>query len=244
MKKSLLIIFIISTVLCYGQTNKYNDWFDFNLKGSPKIIKEVSVFSLTDFLNPVLVSFLNSSVKSLFFIDEYYFDSLGVITTEFHKSISDTTSKWQVNRKKTIINYKDSIIKISYIPNCKDLVESCREKKKLVENEFVYCKITDCSIDTVIYERDKNNMIIKIYDHFIGTDFQIISVIENELNENGDIKLQKRISKNWGVMSDKPSIRKTITTYKYIYDSYNNWILKLSIIDKEINMVTQREIKY
>jgi len=230
------------TALCQGQKNSYNDWFDMNLKGNPKSVKEISIFPLDDFTNPKLNIYLNSTVNQMLFIDEFYFDSLGIISKEFHKDILDTIGRWIDYKTKKIIQYKDSIIVIGFFPNGQ---EAWREKRYLEKNEFLRSKIHDFpNIDTTMLERDKNNRVVKSHYHLIGTDSETLIIIDNEFNEKGDIILQKSFNKRFGIMYDTPSVSETVTTFSYIYDSFNNWICKISMRDNNINMITQREIKY
>jgi hypothetical protein len=242
--KTLLTIFIgIMTILCQGQNNSYNDWFDMNLKEKPKLVKEISIFPLDDFSNPELKIYLNSTINQMLFIDEFHFDSLGLILKEFHKDILDTIGHWiDYKTEKKVIQYKDSIILIGFFPNGQ---EAWKEKRYLEKNEFLSSRIRDFpNIDTTLFERDKNNRVIKSYYHLIGTDSQAIILIDNKFDDNGDLILQKSLEKRFGIMYRTPSINETVTAFSYIYDSFNNWIFKISMRDNKINMITQREIKY
>ena len=243
MKTIFTILFVIMTVLCHGQKNNYNDWFDMNLKVKPVSIKEVSIFSLTDFLKPNLKMYLNSTLNQMFFVDEFHFDSNGLISKEYHKNILDTTGRWQDYKTRRLTQYKDSILVTDFYKNSRE--KSLNEKRYLDEKGFLRRMIrTIPETDTIINERDQNNRIIKSYTSIQGTDTFSIIKIENEYNENGDIKIEKRWTRRSGPMYNKPSIEEVKTFFNYIYDSFNNWIVKVSIIHNEVSIITQRSIKY
>ena len=138
MKTIFSTFFVIFSVFCLGQKNSYNDWFDKNLKGKPKTITEVSIFPLTDFTNSSLKLYLDSKVNQMLFIDEFHFDSLGLISKEFHKGIFDTVGLWTDYKTIKTTHFKDSIIMIGHFPNGQ---ESWKEKRYLDKNGFLLCKI-------------------------------------------------------------------------------------------------------
>ncbi len=243
MKKLFTLLLLVISVLCQGQINHYNDLFDLNLKEKPKSIKVISIFPLNDFTNPRNKIYLNSTVNEMLTIDEFHFDSKGLISKEYHKSIIDTSGRWINSKTKKMIDYKDSIIVVGLFQNGQ---EAWKEKRYLNKSEFLICKIYDFpNIDTLKIERDKNNRIIKSYRHNIGPDSQTIVKLTNKYNSNGDILIQISYIKHFGfVYGNSPSIREEVTDFKYIYDNKNNWIIRTAINDNKISEITQREILY
>ena len=238
MKHLLTIIFVITNLVCFGQ-NKYNDWFDLNLKGKPKSVKEVSLTSLTDFLTFELNASLNSNLD----IDEYYFDTLGLISKKFSKDCYETTGYWLDYSKIDILNFQDSIILIDSVS---DRHEEWRERKYLGKNQFLKRRVSEIPMcpKTIIYQRDKFNRITQVYSesYYIYAGLKIKTIYE--LNANGDIVSEKSHIERSFAPSDKSSSEDEITTYQYVYDTKNNWIIRISITDDTISKITQREIKY
>jgi len=238
MKTVFSIIFITIATFSFGQQNKYNDWFDFNLKEKPLNVKEITLFSFTNYIKPDSKLFLNNSLKGEFWIDEYHFDSLGIISKEFHKIVVDTLGHWTDYSKMKLIQHADSII--LYDPHDNEW----KERRFLDNNGHLSRKIVDgfCP-DTVIFERDTNGRIIQEYRHYFCIDYGQIVNTTYELNYNGDIKLAKSSSQNISV-GNELSDSKGSMFYDYIYDAKMNWIIKLTLIDNEVLSITQREIQY
>ena len=243
MKKLFTLFLLVISILCQGQINSYNDLFDLNLKGKPKSIKEISIFPLNDFTNPRNTVFLNSTVNEMLTINEYHFDSTGLISKEYHKNLFDTIGRWTDSKTRKMTHYKDSIIVVGLFPNGQ---EAWKEKRYLDKSKFSNCKIYDFPhVDTLKIERDKNNRIIKSYNHNIGPDSQTIVKLTNKYNSNGDILTQISYIKHFGLMyGNSPSIREIVTEFKYVYDNKNNWITRTAINDNKISDITQREILY
>ncbi len=238
MKHLLTIIFVITNLMCFGQ-NKYNDWFDLNLKGKPKSVKEVSLTSLTDFVTREL----NASLNSNLLIEEYYFDTIGLISKKFSKSYNGTTGYWLDYSKIDILNFQDSIILIDSVSNRH--IE-WRERKYLDKNGFLKRRFSEIPMfpETIIYQRDEFNRIIQVDSKSYHIDAGVKIKTINELNANGDIVSEKSHIERSFAHSDKSSIEDKITTYQYVYDTKNNWIIRISITDDSISKITQREIKY
>jgi len=231
------ILFVITNFVSFGQ-NKYTDWFDLGLKGKPISLKEIEIFSLSNFLEPNMSFYYNSTVKSSVFVKEYYFDTFGLISKLYKKDIIDTSGRWFDFSTAKIEHYKDSII----------ITEKegwWKEKRFLDKNEFLKTKIIGpLGYDTMVFERDSNDRIIKEFRHFYSVDFGKIIKTSYELNDKGDIVLEKRMIKSFNVNYDEPIIIDNITNYQYFYDKKNNWILRISIIDNKVSTITQRTIQY
>jgi hypothetical protein len=221
--------------MCFGQ-NKYNDWFDLNLKGKPKSVKEVSLTSFTDFLTRELNASLHSNLE----IDEYYFDTLGLISKKFSKDYYETNGYWLDYSKIDILNFQDSIILIDSVS---DRHEDWRERKYLDKNQFLKRRVSEIPMfpQTFIYQRDEFNRIIEVDRDSYHIDSGVKIKTIYELNANGDIVCEKNHIE-W--FYKKSSFEDKITTYQYVYDTKNNWIIRISITDNGISKITQREIKY
>lgn len=228
--------------VCNGQNNTYSNWFDLNLKGTPKSIKEIELLSLTEYFKPEFSVYLNNSLKWNSLVNQYYFDTLGVISKEFHKSVLDTTGRWTDYSKMKTLQYEDSIVLINYDS---DGDEAWRERRFLDKNKFIRCKIIDSFCpDTVIFERDSNNRIIKEYRSFYCIDYgQKINTVY-ELNDNGDVKFEKAFIHSIVFDCKEPCNNKSMIRYEYIYDAKLNWIIKVTFMNNEVLSVTQREIQY
>ena len=237
MRQLFTILFVITNFVSFGQ-NKYTDWFDLGLKGKPISLKEIEIFSLSNFLEPNMSFYYNSTVKSSVFVKEYYFDTFGLISKLYKKDIIDTSGRWFDLSTGKIEHYKDSII----------ITEKegwWKEKRFLDKNEFLKTKIVGpLGYDTMVFERDSNDRIIKEYRHFYSVDFGKIIKTSYELNDKGDVVLEKKMIKSFNVNYDEPSINDNITNYQYFYDIKNNWILRISIIDNKVSTITQRTIQY
>ena len=197
---------------------------------------------MTTYFKPDFLEYLNNSLKLNAFVDEYYFDTLGLISKEFHKTPPDTMGRWTDYSKMKLILYNDSIILINYYS---DRSEAWREKRFLDINGYMRCKIVDSACpDTVMFKRDSNNRIIKKFRNWYCIDYGQKVNTEYELNENGDISLERVLndsisSDNYGPLRNKDLLR-----YEYIYDTNLNWVIKVTYQDNEIILITQREIKY
>jgi len=222
----------------FSQISPYNDSFDFNLKGNPKSIKEVSLFSMTD---SILFN-LHNDFTMLSSINEYKFDTSGNIIKEYSKWVFSPSGSWRDYSQKETFNYKDSVITL-YHDKYSDKYEV---RRYYDEQGYLIRKISTSSPDTIIYKRNLDHRIYQSYEHYIGTDSQQITTLSNEYNSNGDVQKQKRCDKRFGIMyiDSGPSIHETIYEYKYIYDSANNWIMKISFINDSISEITQRKINY
>ena len=237
MRQLFTILLMITNFVSFGQ-NKYTDWFDLGLKGKPISLKEIEIFSLSNFLEPNMAFYYNSTVKSSVFIKEYYFDKIGLVSKLYEKNIIDTIGHWFDFSNAKIEQYKDSII----------ITEKegwWKEKRFLDKNEFLKTKIIGpLGYDTVVYERDSNDRIIKEYRHFNSVDFGKIIKTNYELNDRGDIVLERKLIKSFSVYYDEPSIENNITNYQYFYDTKSNWILRIRIVDNKVSTITQRTILY
>jgi hypothetical protein len=242
MKALITSLILLIPLISYGQKNNYSDWFDFNLKAKPKSTKEITLLALPTYFKPDFLEYLNNSLKLNAFVDEYYFDTLGLISKEFHKAPVDTMGQWTDYSKMKVIQYKDSIILINYYS---DNSEAWREKRFLDKDGYMRCKIVDSACpDTVMFKRDSNNRIIKKFRSWYCIDYGQKVNTEYALNENGDISLERQIndsisSDNYGPLNNKDLLR-----YEYIYDTNFNWVIKVTYQDNEIILITQREIKY
>ena len=236
----LTILFAILTVLCFGQENKYNDWFDLNLKGKPKSIKEIKVLSLTLTTSKDQESYLDLPFNLMLIIDEFYFDTSGILSKEYHKDHLNKVGRWTNYKIEKISQNGDSIILSCFESNIK---MKWREEIQLDSNNFIRSKIVE--YDTIRYERDYLNRITKSKRFLVGVDFPRKIEDEYEYNENGDIKSEKRVIEYLVLNTpEKPSISETTTIFSYTYDSHKNWIVKISMSDNEVSYITQREIKY
>lgn len=225
------------TLISQGQQSNYNDWFEFNLKGKPKKIKDISIYSLSDttFLN------LPCELKSCSVIDEFQFDSLGFIVRKRDKQYNFSLfTKWIDYSVSKAINYKDSIIAIYNLSG-----ENIEIKRFYDQDGFLIKEIFD-KTDTSLFSRDLSHRIKTSYVHFYGTDFNIITIKNLEYNINGDIQQEKRSEKYSTINCEEcqSSTKEYVYEYKYIYDPFKNWILKICFVNDKISMITQREIIY
>jgi len=237
MKALTNLFFGIITLVCQGQQCNYSDWFEFNLKGEPKNIKDISIYSLFDttFFN------LSCDLKSCSVINEFQFDSLGFIVKKRDKQYSYSCfTKWIDYCNYEAKNYKDSIIGIY------NLGGENIEIKRFYDKTGYLIKEIFAKSDTSIFSRDSNHRIIGSYVHLYGTDFDIVTIKNIEYNLNGDIQKEK-VTEDYSTINceDCESSRKENEfEYKYIYDSYSNWIVKIRCENNVISMITQREITY
>lgn len=243
MKKILIAISLMSIpLLNYGQKNNYNDWFDLNLKAKPRSTREITLLALTTYFKPDFSAYLNNSLKQNVFVDEYYFDTLGLISKEFHKYSLDTMGRWTDYSEMKLLQYKDSIILTKYYS---DGVQAFREKRFLDNNGYIRCKIVDSDCpDTVIFKRDSNNRIVKKYTHWFCIDYGREDNTEYRLNDNADVILERSLNESIANDNEEPLNNITSTRYEYVYDTNLNWVVKVAFQNNEILSITQREIKY
>jgi hypothetical protein len=237
MKILFPIFCILLSSSIQAQMSGCNDWFDMNLKNRPKIVKELSLVSFDFFIDPKSSWYQNSSVKQMISIDEYHFDSLGFISKEFHKGISDTIGDWI--EYKEYVKYNDSIVIKGY--STVGNHGSFKEKRLIDKNGYLIGKII--LMDTIQYLRNSKKKIERRYEHLIGIDSPEEKETKFEYNDNGDII--KEISNEEILLPSDPKSAKskTVTVYQYIYDSNCNWVIRLKIVDNEIVSITQREVK-
>lgn len=241
-KTSSTILFLLTFLLASGQSKRYSDIFDFNLKGNPKSIKEISSFRFDDYLNPEYSSLFEKGINSLFSIDEYHFDSLGMLNKKYKREILDTSGYWVDYSSRRMSQYNDTIIILDYFESGS---LNWKEKKILNDKGFLKKKIVEFPVvDTVIYKRDDANRIIECYSHSIGIDSQVIKIKNIQYNEKDCIKKEEEYIKCFGAMYDEPSIRTHTTDYQYSYDLNGNWIVRSTIQNNEITILTQRIICY
>ena len=238
MRTLITIFFLTITSICIGQPKNHADLFDFNLKGEPKSIKEISIFSLSD------TSFFNYpyDLSKTSMIDEYQFDSVGNIVKERHKwFLSPPLDRWIDYSQKEAFDYKDSVVTIYTFPG-----ETSQIRRYYDEQGYLIKKISNFNRDTTTYLRDSNHRIKSSYEYYCGIDTEEIIEKQNEYYSNGDIQKEKRYIKSFGASYQEcgPSIQNTVSEFKYIYDSRNNWIIKITYENDEISLITQREIKY
>ena len=112
------------------------------------------------------------------------------------------------------------------------------------ENGFATCRmIKSVGFDNTWYKRNKENRIVEEHRKGCGVDTCGESWIYLTLNEQGDVI--KEISK---VISSAPYVKDTVfydTTYfGYVYDKFDNWILKTTEKDSEVLNISERKIKY
>jgi hypothetical protein len=236
----LTILFAILTISCFGQENRYNDWFDLNLKGKPKSIKEITVLSLTLTTSVGQEEYLDLPFNQMLIIGEFYFNPSGILIKEYHKDHFDNAGKWTNYKIERFSQKGDSIVLSCFESNSK---MKWQEERQLDSNNFIRCRVVE--YDTIRYERDYLNRIIKSRRFLIGIDFPRKIEVEYEYNENGDIKSTKEVIAYLALNTpEKPSIRETTTFFSYTYDFHKNWIVKVSMSDNEVSTITQREIKY
>jgi hypothetical protein len=238
--KTLLIAYLFFlSLFCCGQKNRYNDWFDMNLKGNPKTVSEFTIIPLSFIARGDQEKLMNASLSELLIQDEFHFDSLGLISKWFHKNFLKKTGVWYYYKTEDYTRYTDSIILPCLSENGQ---QQWLEKRYLVKNEFLGIKIIDN--DTTTYERDLLNRILISSGFSVNIDNPKRTIIENEYNNNNDIKTEKRKEDIFTFGSTEHYAQESITTYDYIYDSYNNWILRICKTDDEISTITERKIKY
>jgi hypothetical protein len=227
------------SLISYGQKNNYNDWFDFNLKAGPRSVKEITLLNLTTFFEPDFTAYLNSSLKLNAIVDEYYFDTLGLVSKEYHKNILDTLGRWIDYSKMDLFQFRDSIIIVSYYS---DGDEEWREKRFLDHNGYICSKIIESFCpDTIVFKRDSHNRIIEKYRNWYCIDYGKKENTVYELNDNGDIITERRKE----IIADSQEANeKSIIRYEYIYDANLNWVIKVTHYDNEILSITQRKLEY
>ena len=232
--RTLLTILFLTVISSFsGQVNKYNDWFDFNLKGKPKQVTEVTIFSLTDNTSKEL---FDNSVNKVTTKDVYCFDSLGIIEKEFHKSILYLTGRWIINKYSS---NNDSIIEVSHG------YHGYFTKKYLDHNKYLMSEIGEQ--DTTKFIRDLNHRVIKKTIRGYYTDSGVNDTTLYEYNENGDVIIENEYQKHSfaSFQSESPDTTIHYTYhYRYVYDAKINWIVKVCIANDSISTITQREIVY
>ena len=227
--------------ILYSQS--YSDWKDLNLKDKPKSVIEARIFSQ--------VSISDSSSKILFREPsilmigrfEKYFDINGLIIKSFYKEKNDSIGKWSDDNDIQRHIYKDSVIYESfYAPG----IKSRTEKYFLNKSGFPLVKIGigfPCP-DTIILYRNKKNQITKEYYEGRSIDTWTRSVTQYELNSNGDIlKASLHFLDSHHGGGDHENFV-YVTEYKYIYDSNDNWIVKVTIGNNKVTSITERKFEY
>lgn len=240
MKTLLFLYFALLSMFCLGQKNRYNDWFDMNLKGKPKSVKETTIFSLNFMTGQDSEELSGTPLSMALIVDEFYFDSLGLISKQYHKNFLQSNGQWTYYRTEDYTRYQDSIILPCFNQKGQEL---WREKRYLDKNEFLSRKLID--YDTTIYRRDSFNRIQTSHAYSVNIDNPILTDIENEYDTTHDVRIEKRRDENL-IFRNKaaPSVEESISTYDYVYDSQHNWILKVCRGGGEISTITEREIKY
>lgn len=240
MKVNLTIFLFLVFTGSYGQ-KRHCDWFDMNLKGKPSYVKEISIYSLSDITSPEYEN-LNSTLNNLLAINEYYFDSIGCIEREIHKSYTDYfDSETDTLYKTETVCYKDSIVTKKYFSG-KQLVSN--EVKIFDKTGYLERINLEGFMDGfIIYERDSNHQIKTIIEDLTGIDTR--SKTKNVLFRNslGDIINKKTELELITASDNSTEIKNTTETYKYIYDSNNNWIVKTTFYNDSLVLITQRLIK-
>lgn len=235
------IIHLIILVFCFssasGQIIYPQNWSEFNLKGSPSYVKEIE---LVDFQR-MISHYYDSPVNYAVGINEYHFDSTGVVIKSISKSQKDSLGRGALDMISNYKHYGDSILVIK-TSNSGDTIIS--RVKYLDNNGFVkYCHSYFLGNKSSLkFIRNDKNEIITIYKMDVGTDTTLTKWITNEYNLNGDLQSQ---SMELDPEIFKPTKKNSTVTFKYVYDNNDNWIVRIAIIDGEnVGSITEREIKY
>jgi len=233
MRHILILLFFI-IVSCDSHHKIYNDWFDLNLKANPRKISEITIFSLIDSIFPQI----NQTLRDYSLVHEYYFNEEGTLSKEFQNDSQTSNGNWI--EYTGYINYQDSIIVNGHYTGSGS--GSFREIRLLNRDRFVIRK-TILS-DTIFYQRNLKNKVQIKHEHFIGIDSPMDRITEFKYNDNGDIESETINQTNYSFNGEKSQPFETINRYKYIYDSNDNWIIRIEIVNSEISSITQREITY
>jgi hypothetical protein len=231
--RPLLVLILFTAVSCNNQIKLYNDWFDMNLSGNPKCVKEMTILSLIDSAFPQIDSLPNDfTIKH-----EYYFDSNGILIKEFQNIWPNPKGDWIEYRE--YVNYKDSVIVKGYSTFGNS--GSFMEKRLLDKNGYMIIKTN--LRDTIQYLRNSNNKIERKIEHLIGIDSPMDRKTEFKYNDHGDIEFEN-ISEIACLFGGKLNKYEDNNRYKYIYDDTGNWIIQICLTDSKINSITQRAIIY
>jgi hypothetical protein len=248
------IIFILCTTIIYSCSQKddysFNDWIELNLKNNPKYIIETSSFTPNELLNSsdsILEWWLERPLKEWFHYKIYSFDADGFITQEelYDPDMDFPNDDYLGDKIRSRITRNDSVI----ISICYELLPEDCIKKTYVLDEIglPIKKIVSLGNSYPIvdsYVRDKHNKVVRIYSKGSGIDSSGESVIDLTLNKFGDpieiIDSGKTFSSNY----NETQFYVDTIKYKYIYDKYDNWIIKAEISNGVITQIIQRTIKY
>ena len=242
MKHTCTIIILIAIVLgCSDSQLEYNDWFEMNLKNKPAMVKEVSIFSLTDMHSSEHREFFfKKSLQEFTVINAYHFDSLGWITSKYYQSFTDLDSigRWSKTDMRRVPNGLDfiSLDSDSFPPS---------KTKYFYKNGFLMKEVYDFPTlrGETVYIRNSKERVIEKRSNNSGVDSQSEVIEKYILNKNNDISSITEI-KNLHHAPDFKKIIKNETRYQYLYDENENWIIRLEYTNDTLNRITEREIKY
>ena len=231
---TILLVFIFY-FSCKGQ-NKYSKWFDLNLKNQPASIIEFNYYPLTELSDSEYSFYMDSSINYLTEWKESIYDTLGFVTKGRIKHHMDNEiivfTESHLNKQ----FFKDSIILT--IPGIS------KERIFLDEYGFVTKRFWESvGFMNYWYKRDDKHRIIETHSKGCGVDTCGESWTYFTLNEKGDVikEIVKGIAKS--ALSNDSTFYET-TYYSYVYDKYDNWILKTTEIDGKVLTISERKIKY
>ena len=238
MKTLSTILTVLFFISCTTK-QEYSDYFDDNLKGSPKIIEEYEIFSISDLFSDDTLRYTDSSISQLTRITKYTYDSLDSKFIIYQKDFFDSIGHSSVfDSSITRTKYDDSTI-----------ITSTRYDwyQKLIYDKkgfLIYNILINPRTDTTNYIRNNNGIIIKKIEKNYGVDTKNKIIHNYRLNNSNDI-IEEQITKElyYAMFDSVEHIQETFQ-FDYIYDDVNNWIIKTTNQNGEIIKITQRKIRY
>ena len=250
-KTSTLYFIVVLAISCSPQEQYvFNEWTHLNLKHKPKEILETysfspnSILSLPDSLQEW---WLEQPIKESLSYKLISFDTNGFISEEkYHDFEFESTNDSILGDIITeLITRNDSIIIKQY---SELLPENCYERIYVLDKNGLPTKkiVTLLNRPGIVesFIRDNENRIVKIISKTYGIDTHGESTTKFALNSFADpvqeVKCGETIMYNYDEIVNYCDTVK----YHYIYDNYNNWIMKTTISNEEISTIVQRTITY
>lgn len=243
MSKLITLGFMLISSLSFSQIGINDDYFDLNLKNKPKKVISISNFSFHDYFQDEYRYLLEYTLISQIQLHHMYFDSLGRISKEFFSDVMHPCGRWEIQNYNLTQYYNDSIVRFEKLPNGTMILKEKRYLNKLGHSSEIIIN-NQLLKDTLTFVRGDDNRIKESYRKSYGIDTdQIIKTLYTR-NEIGDIVVEQSFEERDGALWKEPEILETITTYKYVYDDYNNWIIRITFENGEIQLITSRQIEY
>lgn len=99
-------------------------------------------------------------------------------------------------------------------------------------------------VDCTEYIHNDRAQICKTINHSVGIDTVTEDTTTFKYNSYDDIIFMSKVISHQYLPNKDIDKKTSIEEYRYIYDSNDNWIIKITITDDKINSITQRDLKY